>query len=91
MRLDLFLKVSRLCPRRAVAQEFCDAGVVWLNGRRAKSAHLVKTGDEIIIRRRDNEMVVRVLHVPDTRNVSRRDADEMIEVVAERRVEPLVN
>jgi ribosomal 50S subunit-recycling heat shock protein len=84
MRLDLFLKLSRLCPRRSVAQQLCDAGFVLLNGRAAKPAHLVKSNDEIIIRRRDRETTVRIARVPEARNISRRDADSLIEVVAER-------
>jgi ribosomal 50S subunit-recycling heat shock protein len=89
MRLDLFLKVSRLCPRRTLAQELCDAGFVFLNERPAKSAHAVKAGDEIKIRRRDREVIARVLQAPMTRNVSRRDADKLVEVVSERIIEPL--
>ena len=84
MRLDLFLKASRLCPRRTLAQELCDAGFVLLNGRPAKSAHAVKAGDEISIRRRDRELVARVLQEPPTRNVSRRDAEQLVEIVSER-------
>ncbi|MDX6532032.1 MAG: hypothetical protein QOH41_4322 [Blastocatellia bacterium] len=91
MRLDIFLKLSRLCPRRTLAQELCDAGFVLLNGRPAKSAHAVKAGDEIKIRRRDREIVARVLRAPATRNVSRRDADQLIEIVSERVLEPLVD
>ena len=89
MRLDLFLKVSRLCPRRTLAQELCDAGFVLVNGRPAKSAHAVKAGDEIKIRRRDREIIGRVLKSPATRNVSRRDADQLVEIVSERVLESL--
>lgn len=81
MRLDLFLKVSRLCPRRSVAQKLCDAGIVLLNGRPAKSAHDVKAGDEITIRKANEEIVARVLDVPNSRNVARRDANSLIEFV----------
>jgi ribosomal 50S subunit-recycling heat shock protein len=88
MRLDLFLKLSRLCPRRTLAQELCDAGLVLLNGRTAKSAHTVKAGDEITIRRRDSETIARALNVPASRNVSRRDASQLVEVVSEKRLEP---
>ena len=87
MRLDLFLKVSRLCPRRALAQELCDAGFVFLNGRPAKSAHTVKVGDELRIRRRDREIVARVRQAPANRNVSRRDADQLVEIISERVIE----
>ena len=88
MRLDTFLKSSRLCPRRALAQQLCDAGFVLLNGRRAKSAHVVKMGDEIVLRRRDREIIARVVSVPTSANVSRRDAKQLIEVVSERQLEP---
>jgi ribosomal 50S subunit-recycling heat shock protein len=84
MRLDLFLKLSRLCPRRSVAQQLCDAGFVLLNGRAAKSAHSVKPKDEITVRRRDHETVVRVLSVPEGRSVPRRDASSLVEVISER-------
>ena len=87
MRLDTFLKLSRLCPRRTLAQELCDAGFVLLNGRPAKSAHSVKAGDEIIIRRRDHETSVRVLNVPATRNIPRRDSSQLVEVLSEKRFE----
>jgi ribosomal 50S subunit-recycling heat shock protein len=78
MRLDLFLKLSRLCPRRTVAQQLCDAGFVLLNGRQAKSAHIVKVGDEIKIRKPNEETVARVLAVPTTHNVSRREASSRL-------------
>jgi ribosomal 50S subunit-recycling heat shock protein len=87
VRLDVFLKLSRLCPRRTLAQELCDAGFVLLNGRPAKSAHTIKAGDEISIRRRDREIIARVLKAPATRNVSRRDADQLVEIVSERPLE----
>jgi ribosomal 50S subunit-recycling heat shock protein len=82
MRLDLFLKLSRLCPRRTVAQKLCDAGIVLLNGRVAKSAHDIKAGDEIVIRKANEEIVARVLNVPTSRNVARRDANSLIEIVS---------
>ena len=84
MRLDLFLKLTRLCPRRTVAQQLCDAGFVLLNSRPAKSSHAVKPNDEITIRRRDREVTARVLSVPATRNVSRREANDLVEVLSER-------
>ena len=88
MRLDLFLKLSRLCPRRTVAQKLCDAGIVLLNGRVAKSAHEVKTGDEIMIRKANEEIVARVLSVPASRNVARRDANSLIEIVSRTELDP---
>ena len=49
MRLDKFLKVSRLIKRRTVANEACDAGRVMVNGKPAKASRNVKVGDEIEI------------------------------------------
>jgi ribosomal 50S subunit-recycling heat shock protein len=91
MRLDLFLKLSRLCPRRTIAQQLCDAGVIMLNGRPAKSAHAVKAGDEITIRRRNRETTARVLSVPAVANVSRRQANELIEILREIEFDPFVS
>ena len=88
MRLDLYLKLTRLCPRRSVAQQLCDAGFVLLNDRPAKSAHTVNAGDEIKIRRHDREIIARVVKVPPTRNVSRRDAEQLVEIVSEQPIEP---
>lgn len=84
MRLDLFLKLSRLSPRRTVAQKLCDAGFVLLNGRVAKPAHEVRVGDEIAIRTTTSEIIGRVTQVPASRNVSRRDAKSLVEIVSQR-------
>jgi ribosomal 50S subunit-recycling heat shock protein len=64
MRLDLFLKMSRLVPRRTLAQQMCEAGAIKLNGARAKSAREVRAGDLIAIRQRGRITTVRVLDVP---------------------------
>jgi ribosomal 50S subunit-recycling heat shock protein len=83
VRLDLFLKASRLCPRRSVAQTLCDEKLVLLNDRVAKSSHSVKPGDEITIRRRNRETKVKVLSVPTTRQVSRAEAPTTYELMHE--------
>jgi ribosomal 50S subunit-recycling heat shock protein len=83
MRLDLFLKASRLCSRRTIAQKICEAGRVSVNGTSAKSSHTVKAGDEILVRRHDKLLTVRVLSVPISRQTSRKDASELYEVVSE--------
>ena len=88
MRLDLFLRLSRLCPRRSAAQQLCDAGFVFLNGRAAKSAHAVKVGDEIVIRSPDGETVARVLSVPATQNLSRKQAKDLVAIVSRTSREP---
>ena len=63
MRLDLFLKASRLSGRRTLAQKICDAGRVSVNGSTAKSSHAIKAGDEISIRRHHVLTTVRVRSV----------------------------
>ena len=83
MRLDIFLKASRLCQRRTVAQKLCEAGLVLINAKPAKSAHTVKPGDEITIRRRDRIARVRVLSLPAARQTSRKDASVLFELLSE--------
>ena len=83
MRLDLFLKASRLCSRRTLAQKLCDAGRVSINGNSAKSSHAVKAGDEILIRRHNTLTTVRVLSVPTARQTSRKEASTLYEVLSE--------
>jgi ribosomal 50S subunit-recycling heat shock protein len=80
MRLDVFLKLSRLSPRRALAQEMCEAGAVKVNGLRAKSAHEVREGNLITIRGRGRETTVRVIRIPP-KSVSKRDAQSLYETV----------
>jgi ribosomal 50S subunit-recycling heat shock protein len=83
MRLDLFLKASRLCPRRTIAQKICDAGLISLNGARAKSAHPVKPGDEISVRRHDKTTTLRVIALPGRGQTSRNEASALYEVLSE--------
>ncbi len=66
MRLDKYLKVSRLIKRRTVAQEACDGGRVSLNGRTAKPASEVKAGDVIEIAFGARKVRAEVLSVAET-------------------------
>lgn len=70
MRLDKFLKVSRLIKRRTVAQDVSDQGRVMLNGREAKKSSTVKVGDELTIRFGQKSVTVRVESIAET---SRKD------------------
>jgi ribosomal 50S subunit-recycling heat shock protein len=88
MRLDLFLKASRLCPRRTIAQKLCDAGLVSLNGTPAKSAHPVRPGDEITLRRRDQLVRIRVLALPASKQASREQAGALYESLSSEPIEP---
>ena len=75
MRLDKFLKVSRLIKRRTVANEACDAGRVSVNGKPAKAGTDVKVGDVIEIRFGTREVKVEVTSVQET--VKKEEAKEM--------------
>ena len=86
MRLDQFLRASRLVLRRTVAQELCDAGAVSVGGTAARSSRTVREGDEITVRRRDRALTVRVLKVPQAKQVSRADASALYEIVGDVRL-----
>ena len=75
MRLDKFLKVSRLIKRRTVANEACDAGRVTVNGQVAKASVKVKVGDVIEIQFGTNSVKVEVLDVQET--VKKDEAKEL--------------
>ena len=75
MRLDKYLKVSRLIKRRTVANEACDAGRVFINDRPAKASANVKTGDVITIQFGNKEGRVEVLDVQET--VRKEEAKEL--------------
>lgn len=87
MRLDLFLKASRLIVRRTLAQEFCDAGKVKVNDVKAKSSREVKTGDEIEIKRHQRLLKVRVLEVPAQKQVSKQNAANLYEILSDETTE----
>ena len=79
MRLDKYLKVSRLIKRRTVANEACDAGRVTVNGRTAKAGADIRPGDEISIAFGDKTVKVRVLSIAET--VKKEEAREMYEYI----------
>ena len=83
MRLDLFLKASRLVARRAVAQALCEAGQVFVNGAAAKSSRVVRAGDEIELRRRRQILLIRVTTLPATKQVARADARSLYEILSD--------
>ena len=75
MRLDKYLKVSRLIKRRTVANEACDAGRVMINGKTAKAGTDVKGGDVIEIGFGTRNVKVEVLDVQET--IRKEDAKEL--------------
>ena len=79
MRLDKFLKVSRIIKRRTVANEACDAGRVIVNGKSARASYDVKIGDIIEISFGSREFKAKVLNVCET--VKKDDADLMYSIL----------
>ena len=79
MRLDKYLKVSRLIKRRTVANDACDAGRVSINGKVAKASVDVKVGDIIEIEFGNRNVKVKVTEVKDT--VRKEEAAEMFEYI----------
>lgn len=79
MRLDKYLKVSRLIKRRTVANEACDAGRVTANGRPVKASYDVKVGDILEIKFGEKTVKLEVLVVAD--NVGKNDAAAMYQEV----------
>lgn len=75
MRLDKYLKVSRLIKRRTVANEACDNARISVNGRPAKASYDVKVGDKIEISMGGRTVAVQVLQVAE--NVRKDDATAM--------------
>ncbi len=81
MRVDKFLKNSRLIKRRTVAKDACDAGRVSVNGRTAKAGTDVVIGDVITIRFGQKEISARIKDVAES--VRKDDAEDMYEIISE--------
>lgn len=79
MRIDKFLKVSRILKRRAVANEACASNKVTVNGRAVKPAHRLSVGDEVIIAFAGGELKFRVKALNEKANV--KDADTLYEII----------
>ncbi len=75
MRLDKYLKVSRLIKRRTIANEACDSGRVFVNDKAVKASYDVKVGDVIAIQFGNKETKVEVLQVKDV--IRKEEAEEM--------------
>ncbi|MDE7266414.1 MAG: RNA-binding S4 domain-containing protein [Lachnospiraceae bacterium] len=79
MRLDKYLKVSRLIKRRTVANEACDAGRVLINDRPAKASANVKVGDVLTIQFGNKDVKVEILDVQET--VKKDEARELFRYI----------
>ena len=82
MRLDKFLKVSRLIKRRTVANEISDQGRVFINDRLAKPSTHVKEGDKLTIEYYNKTLIVEILRVP-LGNVSIQESKDLYKVIEE--------
>ncbi|MBV8366903.1 MAG: RNA-binding S4 domain-containing protein [Candidatus Eremiobacteraeota bacterium] len=84
MRLDKYLKVSRLAKRRTEAKEALDAGRIELGGRAVKPSHVVNVGDELLIHYATRDVRVRVLALPE-RHGARVKPETLYTVLEDRR------
>ena len=81
MRLDKFLKVSRLIKRRTVANDACDSERISVNGKNAKASYNVKIGDLITVTFGSKSVTVRVLEIKETTKKS--ESAGMYEILSE--------
>lgn len=79
MRLDKYLKVSRIIKRRTVAKEACDGGRVKINDKTAKAGTEVKEGDVIEISFAQRKILARILHIAE--HVRKENAEAMYEIL----------
>jgi ribosomal 50S subunit-recycling heat shock protein len=79
MRLDKYLKVSRIIKRRTVANDACDAAHVTVNGRQAKASYDVKEGDIIEVSFGQRALKVKVIDVKE--HTAKADASSLYEVI----------
>lgn len=79
MRIDKFLKNSRIIKRRPVAKEACEQGRVKINGRLAKPGDILKLGDEVEIEFGTGAMKFRVLRLEE--HVAKKDAESLYEIL----------
>ena len=80
MRIDKFLKVSRIIKRRTVASDACDASRVSINGKTAKSSAQLKIGDTVEVKFGASPLRFRVLSLQES--TRKEDADSMYEILA---------
>jgi ribosomal 50S subunit-recycling heat shock protein len=85
MRLDKYLKVSRIIKRRPVAKEVADKGRIKVNGILAKSSTDLKVNDQIEVRFGNKVLTVKVLEMLDS--TKKEDASKMYEIISETRIE----
>ncbi len=80
MRLDKYLKVSRLIKRRTVANEACDAGRVLVNGKAARASYDVKVGDRLTVQLGATPLCVEIVSVQET--VGKNEASDLYRLLS---------
>lgn len=81
MRLDKFLKVSRIIKRRTIANEICQKGYILINDKVAKASTAVKAGDKMTINFAKKEVVYEILELKDS--TKKEDAAKMFKIISE--------
>lgn len=81
MRLDVFLKLSRLIPRRTLAKELTKGGLIKVNGATAKASRNIQLEDQIDIRKRDRVTKVKVRKIPEKKKVSKKESCTLYEII----------
>jgi ribosomal 50S subunit-recycling heat shock protein len=84
MRLDKFLKVSRIIKRRTLAKEVSDQGRIQINGKEAKASSTVKVGDELTIRLGQRVVVARIDRIQES--TRKEEAADMFTILKEERL-----
>lgn len=85
MRLDKFLKVSRLIKRRTLAKEVADQGRITINGKAAKASSVVTPGDELNIRFGQKQLIIQINTVKET--VKKEEAEMLYKVIKEEKMQ----
>ena len=81
MRIDKFLKVSRIVKRRTLAQEACDKGKVYINGKEVKPSHQIKVGDTVEINYLTGGIKFVIKEIKET--VKKDEAQSLYEIISE--------
>lgn len=81
MRIDKFLKISRIMKRRTIANQACDGGRIKVNGRIVKPSYQVKQGDKVELGFNSGTVVLKILNVKET--VRKEETDSLYEIIQE--------
>ena len=89
MRIDKYLKASRILKRRTVSKELAENQRVEINGRIVKPSHEVNVGDIVAVTFGTRRLEIRVLSIQEVKR--KQDASDMYEIISEKRIEPTQN